>query len=183
VAPKTAILAGLILGCAADLGAQPQPKGLIPEWEAAPKLKKLATRIRGLTEFTGRVDLAKLEANGAPAALLAKWKDIPARIEYLAASLEALANNPYRLPNAFEAGLTAQSVDASIESMIEGTRYYQSPPAADLIRDLLSDRVPIGAEIREYVAEVMAGREQELVTLGKDVQKVRENLTRPAQKK
>jgi hypothetical protein len=162
--------------CAAALAAQ--SGGIPPEWEVHKQLSSLVGHIERFKPVLEQLKPEDWTKQGAPAAYQNQLQRTRAEIEYLAGSSKQLAARPERVTLALETFLRLQAVDALLRSVAAGVRKYQNPAIADLIESMISDAGADRDQLRQYLVDLAADREQQFAVVDQEAQRCRAALVR-----
>ena len=102
-----------------------------------------------------------------------------AEAQTLKRSSDNLVHEPARLTTAMDTYFRLQDLEGSLGSLIEGVRKYQNPALADLLRGVLAENDSSRRQLRQYVVDLAATKEQEFKVVDKEAQRCRESVTRP----
>ncbi len=164
-------------------GALAQSGGIPPEWVVQKQLATLndhVQRIRPLLEQLKAEDWIK---QGAPAVYADQLKNTRAEIDYLVGSSKALMDRPEKLTVALETLFRMQSVDAMLRSISSAVRKYQNPAVADLLDGLVNGTSGDREQLRQYVVDLAADREQQFRVIDLEAQRCRAQLSRQPREK
>jgi hypothetical protein len=170
------VIASLVTGLARL--ALPQAEGIAPEWDVRKNLAKLSEDVRRLKPVLDQVSPRDWVGKGAPEAYVTQHKSVLNEIDYLVGSAEKLAREPEKMSVALETMFRLQSIEALMNSMIEGVRKYQNPAVADLLRSMVTSNTTHREQLRSYVVELATIQEQELEIANKEAQRCRAELVR-----
>lgn len=169
-------VAVLAVACSAALFAQ--SNGIPPEWEVKKQLTALADHVQRVKPVLDQLKPDDWVKKGAPAAYGDQLKRTSAEIDYLIGSTKELTARPEKLTTALETLFRMQSVDAMLRSVATGVRKYQNPALADLLQSLISDTNSDRDQLRQYVVELAADREQQFRVIDQEAQRCRSVLSR-----
>ncbi len=120
-------------------------------------------------------------AKGAPEAYVKQLKALRDEIGYLQQTADELSKKPDRTTKALEAYLRLQSVNSMMDSIVEGVRRYQNPAVADLLEGIMNENGDIAQQLRDYLVELVASKENECRIANEEAQRCRATLiNRPA---
>jgi hypothetical protein len=173
VLPTVAVL--VLASCAALLA---QSNGIPPEWEVKKQLAALADHVQRVKPVLDQLKPDDWIKQGAPAAYGDQLKRTGAEIDYLIGSTKELTARPEKLTVALETLFRMQSVDVMLRSVAAGVRKYQNPALADLLQSLISDTTGDRDQLRQYVVELAADREQQFRVIDQEAQRCRSVLSR-----
>lgn len=115
---------------------------------------------------------------GAPPVYADQLKRTEAEIDYLIGTTKSLMVRPEKLTVALETFFRMQSVDAMLRSVAAGVRKYQNPAIADLLQSLIAGTTADRDNLREYIVELAADREQQFKVVDAEAQRCRASLAR-----
>lgn len=170
-------VAALSTVCAAALFAQ-AAGGIPPEWEVRKQLSSLAEHVQRIKPVLDQLNPQDWIKQGAPAVYADQLKRTSAEIDYLIGSTKELMGRPEKLTTALETLFRMQSVDAMLRSVAAGVRKYQNPAIAELLQGMISDTSADRDNLRQYVVELAADREQQFKVIDQEAQRCRASLSR-----
>lgn len=158
--------------------ARAQSKGLPPQWDLKQTLTSLTQRTNRLLPILAQVKPGEWIAKGAPKAYGEQLTELRNQIGYLARSANELIKQPERVSKALETFLRLQSVEAMMNSMIEGIRRYQNPAVADLLQGIMNENGDLGQRLQDYLVDLVATKETEYKIVDEEAQRCRSELIR-----
>lgn len=167
-----------VLALASSAALFAQSNGIPPEWEVKKQLGALADHVQRVKPVLDQLKPEDWIKQGAPAAYGDQLKRTAAEIDYLIGSTRELTARPEKLTVALETLFRMQSVDAMLRSVATGVRKYQNPALADLLQSLISDTNIDRDQLRQYVVELAADREQQFRVVDQEAQRCRSVLSR-----
>jgi hypothetical protein len=170
----------LILALMAPFGLLAQQAGVPTEWDVQKLVQAIAAQSVRLQPLIVEIHPKDWIAAGAPDAYVQQWDSARAQAETLKLSSDNLVREPARLTAAFDTYFRMQNLEISLTSLIEGVRKYQNPALADLLRSVLSENSSTGQQLRQYLVDLAAVKEQELKVLDQEAQRCRQAVSRPA---
>jgi hypothetical protein len=166
---KFALLPFLLLTASIAFGQSAPPSGVSSEWDIRKLLDSLDVEAQHLKPIIDQVKPESWDAKGASSTYIAQWKAAQAELRYLLSSSETLSRQPEKLTSALDTYFRMQAMESTVSSVVEGVRKYQNPALANL---------------RQYVQDLAAQKEQELQVADREAQRCRDALVRqPAAKK
>ena len=182
------VLRGLILfACLGVFTAQTQapanpqpPAGLESDWDIAVVLQQVSAHAAHLIPALSRADASLWASKGAPAAYAAQLESSKEQAQALADGAKALAANPETLPAELQLVFREQSLEATLASVAEAMRKYQSP---QLAQELVAVTAEGGADrdrLESYVVNLAAEREKEYQVMDQEAQRCRAAVLAPA---
>jgi hypothetical protein len=119
-------------------------------------------------------------SKGAPQAYAAQWKSVREETAHAIGSARELEKEPERLTVALETYFRLQSVDAMLVSLGEGIAKYQNPALAELIRGAVAEGAPPRERLRQYIVQLAALREEQLIIANQEAQRCRTHMLQQA---
>ena len=157
-----------------------QPGGVSPEWDIRETLAALTAETKRLEPALEQVNPRQWLAKGAPEAYIDQWKAVRNEIGYLQRTAGEMSKRPDRITLALETFLRLQSVEAMMQSLMEGVRRYQNPALADLLQSFMNENAGNGQKLRDYLVELVASKEAEFEIVDREAQRCRaELISRP----
>ncbi len=164
------------LGAAALIAGQ--TAGIPPEWEVQKQLTALAASVERIRPVLDQLKPQDWISQGAPSAYQDQLQRTRAELDYLIGSTKQLAAHPEKLTVALESFLRMQSLDAMLRSVAAGVRKYQNPAVADLLQSLVFETNAHRDQLRQYLVELAADREQQFAVMDREAQRCRAMLSR-----
>jgi len=169
-----------VLPLSALVQAQAQQPGVLTEWDVQKVVETIASQTTRLQPLIAEIHPNDWTAKGAPDAYIQQWGSVRNEAQALKRSSDNLVHEPGRLTTAMDTYFRLQDLEGSLGSLIEGVRKYQNPALADLLRGVLAENDSSRRQLRQYVVDLAATREQEFKVVDKEAQRCREAVTRPA---
>jgi hypothetical protein len=167
--------------------ASQTPAGVSADWDITPTLDALSTQARRLKPILDQLTPQEWVAKGAPDTYVQQWKRAQDELGYLVDSAKAVGKQPERLTLALDTYFRLQSLEARLNSLVEGVRNYQNPAVGDLLMGVLAENSANRDKLRQYITDLAATKEQEFQIVDKEAQRCRGVLTqqtpKPATKK
>ena len=170
------VLPFFILPVALLLPARAQ--GVSAPWDISQTLTSLAAQSQRLLPILEQLTPEKWEAKGAPAAYTAQWRSARSEVSYLLAASEAMKKQPEKLTLGLETLFRLQSVEAQVNSLIEGVRRYQNPAVGDLLVSVVSANSANRDQLRQYITDLAQTKEEEFQVVDREAQRCRGTLMR-----
>ena len=170
----------MVLALVAPLAALAQQAGVPTEWDVQKMVTAIAAQSARLQPLVAEIHPKDWVAGGAPDAYIQQWDSARSQADTLKVSSDNLVREPSRLTAAFDTYFRIQNLEVSLASLIEGVRKYQNPALADLLRSVLSENSSSGQQLRQYLVDLAAIKEQELKVLDEEAQRCRQAVSRPA---
>jgi hypothetical protein len=163
------------------------PPSVSAEWDVSPTLDALSAQARRLKPILDQLTPQEWVAKGAPDTYVLQWKRAQDELGYLVDSAKAVEKQPERLTLALDTYFRLQSLEARLNSLVEGVRNYQNPAVGDLLMGVLAENSANRDKLRQYITDLAATKEQEFQIVDKEAQRCRGVLTqqtpKPATKK
>ena len=152
------------------------------EWDISPTLDSLSVQARRLKPILDQLTPQAWVAKGAPDTYLQQWKRAQDELGYLLDSAKAVEKQPERLTLALDTYFRLQSLEARLNSLVEGVRNYQNPAVGDLLMGVLAENSANRDKLRQYITDLAATKEQEFQIVDKEAQRCRGVLTQQTPK-
>lgn len=170
----------LWLGLAASAIAQStQPASVASEWDVRKLLENLDVQAQHLKPIMEQLKPEAWVAKGAPRTYEVQWKAARAELTYFLSSDEALARQPDRLTLALDTYFRMQAMESTLGSLTEATRKYQSPALAEQMQTVISENGSNRDQLRQYMQDLAAEKEQEFKIADNEAQRCRGALVQP----
>ena len=95
-------------------------------------------------------------------------------------SSDNLVREPERLTAALDTYFRLQNLEVVLVSLVEGVRKYQNPAWLILLRSLMNENSASRQQLRQYIVDLAANKEQEFKVMDQEAQRCREIISRPA---
>lgn len=178
---KLAVWLLIVLSAAGPATAQ--QSGVSAEWDIRKTLESLGTQVRRLQPMLEQLRPADWVAAGAPATYTQQWNSAKTQVESIGLSVAALSRQPEKLTASLDTMFRLQSLETTLSSLIEGIRRYQNPALADLLAGVMSESSNSAQQLRQYVTDLAALKEQEFQVVEQEAQRCRTTVSRqPAPK-
>jgi hypothetical protein len=161
------------------------PQTVSAEWDISQTLDGLSTQAKRLKPILDQLTPPQWVAKGAPETYLSQWRGAQDELGYLVNAVKALEKQPDRLTVALDTYFRVQSLEARLNSLVDGVRKYQNPAVGDLLVGVLGENAANRDKLRQYLTDLAANKEQEFQVVDKEAQRCRGvvNRTPPAPKK
>jgi hypothetical protein len=156
-----------------------QQAGIPTEWEVQKMVKGIAQQSARLQEMVNELRPKEWLAKGAPEAYVQQWDSARVQADGLKASSVVLVEDPAKISASLDTFFRLQGLETSLTSLIDGVRRYQNPAMADLLSGVLADSNASRQQLRQYVIDLAAIKEQEFKVMEQEAQRCRVNITRP----
>jgi len=174
---RTLFLAGILCGAvfaqATNTSATP---GVMSQWDVTALLSALEKGAGQLGPVMDQMKPDQWTAAGAPQTYALQWRSARKEVQYLLGSAQGLNQQPERLTLALDTLFRMQTLDRTLESLVQGTRKYQSPTLAATMQARLDEASANRDKLRQYVVELAAQREHEYQVMDSEAQRCRGTL-------
>lgn len=154
--------------------------GVPTEWDVQKMVEAIASQSARFQPLVTAIEPKTWISRGAPEAYVQQWESAVAQAQTLKASSDNLVREPARLTSALDTYFRLQNLEVSLASLIDGVRKYQNPALADLLRSVLSENSSSLQQLRQYLVDLAAVKEQEFKVMDQEAQRCREFVTRPS---
>src|SRR5271170_2555442 len=154
------------------------PPAVSAEWDITQTLDSLSAQANRLKPILDQLTPQQWVAKGAPQAYVTQWQSAQNELGYLTSSVKALQKQSDRLTLALDAYFRLQSVEARLNSLVDGVRNYQNPAVGDLLMGVLGENASNRDKLRQYITDLAANKEQEFQIADKEAQRCRGVLNR-----
>jgi hypothetical protein len=174
----------LLLACAAAVGAQDgavsrPAANLENPWEIKPVLEEIAMHAARLEAALGHLDAQAWMAKGASDTYTAQLESSRQQARALGTEAYGLIVNPEKLSAALQVLFRIQGLETMAASLEEAARRYQSPADAQNLVRLVAEGGANRSRLQQYVVNLAAAREQDLVVMDREAQRCRALVTQP----
>jgi hypothetical protein len=173
--PVPILLAALL----APFAISAQQAGVPTEWDVQKMVQAVASQSARLQPLVEEVHPKEWISAGAPDAYVQQWDSARAQAQTLKLSSDNLVREPARLTAALDTLFRLQNLEVSLTSLVDGVRKYQNPALADLLRSVVAENNSSGQQLRQYLIDLAAIKEQEFKVMDQEAQRCREIVTRP----
>jgi hypothetical protein len=157
--------------------AQQQPAGLEPEWDIGVILGEMSAHAGRLLPALDRIDVKAWLQKGASETYAAQWQSSKDQAKAFADGARELARNPEKLSAALELLFRIEGLETMLGSLVEGTRKYQDPAAAEALASLAAENGVNRDRFQRYIVNLAAEREQQFQVMDREAQRCRGILT------
>jgi len=159
-------------------------QGVSADWDVTKSVAALSAQAARLKPILDQLTPQEWVAKGAPQTYVQQWKSAGDELGYLVTSAKALEKQPERLTLALDTYFRLQALESRLSSLADGVRNYQNPAVGDLMLGVLAENSSNRDNLRQYITDLAAQKEQEFQVVDKEAQRCRGILTRqPAPKK
>src|SRR5207248_239164 len=158
----------------------PQQAGVPTEWDVQKLVHAVAAQSARLQPLVEEIHPKEWISAGAPEAYVQQWDSARAQARTLKLSSDNLVQEPARLTAALDTYFRLQNFEISLSSLLDGVRKYQNPALADLLRSVIAENNASGQQLRQYLVDLAANKEQEFKVMDQEAQRCREIVIRPS---
>jgi hypothetical protein len=173
----------LLLACAATVGGQDAASrpasNLETPWEIKPVLEEIAMHAARLEAALDRLDAQGWVAKGASDTYTAQLESSKLQTRAVGTEAYGLVVNPEKLSGVLQVLFRIQALDTMVGSLEEAVRKYQSPGDAQNLVRLMAEGGANRNRLQQYIVELAAAREQDLVVMDREAQRCRALVTQP----
>lgn len=146
-------------------------------WDLSPHARELSEQAGRLKPLLDKLTPDEWVSKGAPDTYMKQWQTAKQELEDLANAALRLEQQPQRLTAAIDTYFRMQALEWRLESVIEATRKYQDSELGDQLLSALRGNSGYRDNLRQYITELSARKEQEFTITTRDAQLCREQLT------
>jgi hypothetical protein len=163
----------LALALIAPFFASAQQAGVPMDWDVQKLVQAIAAQSGRFLPLVDQVHPKDWLAKGASGTYVQQWDDAHSQAQQVKLSSDNLVREPERLSAALDTYFRLQSLEVVLTSLIEGVRKYQNPALADLLRSVLSENNASRQQLRQYLVDLAANKEQEFKVMDEEAQRCR----------
>jgi len=156
-----------------------QQAGVPTEWDTQKLVQGIAAQSGRLQPLVDQIHPKEWVASGATETYFQQWNSARSQAETLKLSSDNLVRQPERLSAALDTYFRLQNLEVVLTSLIDGVRKYQNPALADLLRSVLSENSDSRQQLRQYLVDLAAIKEQEFKVMDEEAQRCRESISKP----
>jgi hypothetical protein len=122
---------------------------------------------------------------GASPTYVEQWQSALKEMDYVTNSSQAFGKDPEKLTRALDTYFRWESLQGRLNTLLEGVRKYQNPAVGDLLVSVLSQNASNRDQLRQYIGDLAAQKEEEFAVVDQEAQRCRGVLNRqpaPARK-
>jgi len=160
------------------LCAAPQEAGVPTEWDVQKLVEGIASQSARVQPLVDKIRPKEWVAAGASNTYIQQWDSARAQAAALKLSSDNLVREPTRLSAALDTYFRLQNLETAMASLLDGVRKYQNPALADLLRSVLSENSASRQQLRQYLTDLAAIKEQEFKVADQEAQRCRESISR-----
>lgn len=167
----------LLIVCAALVSAFAPALAQDAAWDPSPHARELSEQATRLKPLLDKLNPQDWVAKGAPDTYIKQLQTARQELDDLTNAAMRLEQQPQRLTAAIDTYFRMQSLEWHLESVIEATRKYQDQALGDQLLSTLRGNSGYRDNLRQYITELSARKEQEFSIMTRDAQLCREQLT------
>src|SRR5579864_8571360 len=154
----------------APICAVTQQAGVPTDWDVQKLVKAIAEQSARFQPLVEQVRPKEWVAKGASDTYVQQWDSAHAQAQAVKLSADNLVREPERLSAALDTYFRLQNLEVVLTSLIDGVRKYQNPALADLLRSVLSENSASRQQLRQYLVDLAAIKEQEFKVMDEEAQ-------------
>jgi hypothetical protein len=172
------------LACAASVGSQTAPvsrpaSNLENPWEIKPVLEAIAMHAARLETALNHLDAQAWVEKGASDTYTAQLESSKLQARAVGTEAYGLTVNPERLSITLQVLFRIQGLETMVASLEEAVRRYQSPADAQNLVRLMAEGGANRNRLQQYVVNLAAEREEDLMVMDQEAQRCRALVTQP----
>jgi hypothetical protein len=168
----------LAIASIAPLCAVAQQPGVPTDWDVQKLVVAVAEQSGRIQPLVEQIRPKEWVAKGASDTYIQQWDSAHAQAKTVKLSADNLVREPERLSAALDTYFRLQNLEVVLTSLIEGVRKYQNPALADLLRGVLSENNASRQQLRQYLVDLAANKEQEFKVMDEEAQRCRESISK-----
>jgi len=168
----------LAMASIAPLCALAQQAGVPTDWDIQKLVTAIAEQSARIQPLVEQIRPKEWVAKGASDTYVQQWDSAHAQAQTVKLSADNLVREPQRLSAALDTYFRLQNLEVVLTSLIDGVRKYQNPALADLLRSVLSDNSASRQQLRQYLVDLAAIKEQEFRVMDEEAQRCRESISK-----
>src|ERR1700722_8274615 len=162
----------------APLCAVAQQAGVPTDWDVQKLVIAIAEQSGRIQPLVEQIRPKEWVAKGASDTYVQQWDSAHAQAQTVKLSADNLVRQPERLSAALDTYFRMQNLEVVLTSLIDGVRKYQNPALADLLRSVLSENSASRQQLRQYLVDLAAIKEQEFKVMDDEAQRCRESISK-----
>jgi hypothetical protein len=162
----------------APLCAVAQQAGVPTDWDVQKLVIAIAEQSGRIQPLVEQIRPKEWVAKGASDTYVQQWDSAHAQAQTVKLSADNLVRQPERLSAALDTYFRLQNLEVVLTSLIDGVRKYQNPALADLLRSVLSENSASRQQLRQYLVDLAAIKEQEFKVMDDEAQRCRESISK-----
>jgi hypothetical protein len=165
------ILALLLVSLAAPAQA-PAPSVTAP-WDIVKVIADFSAAASRVKPILDQLTPQEWVQKGAPATYVTQWQSARQEMDYVTSSSQAFGKEPEKLTRALDAYFRWEAFQARLNTLLEGVRKYQNPAVGDLLVSVVSQNASNHDQLRQYISDLAAQKEEESAVLDQEAQRCR----------
>jgi uncharacterized membrane protein YccC len=158
--------------------AAAQQAGVPTEWDVQKLVESIASQSGRVQPLVDQIRPKEWVKAGASGTYIQQWDSARSQAAALKLSSDNLVREPARLSAALDTYFRLQNLETSMASLLDGVRKYQNPALADLLRSVLTENSASRQQLRQYLTDLAAIKEQEFKVADEEAQRCREIISR-----
>jgi len=169
----------LAMASIAPLCALTQQAGVPTDWDIQKLVTAIAEQSARIQPLVEQIRPKEWVAKGASDTYVQQWDSAHAQAQTVKLSADNLVREPQRLSAALDTYFRLQESGSGVDFSNRG-RFgkYQNPALADLLRSVLSDNSASRQQLRQYLVDLAAIKEQEFKVMDEEAQRCRESISK-----
>ncbi len=147
-------------------------------WEIKSTLQSLAAHAKRMQPLIDQLDPSIWISKGATNAYSAQVRSAQSQCKAVQQTATELAEHPDKTSAALDVYFRIQSLQTTMNSLVDAVRRYQNAAMADLINGVLAENDRNREKFQNYIIDVVAQREGEFAVMDKEAQRCRDILVR-----
>ncbi len=157
-----------------------QPTGVSSQWDLKSTVDSVSRHTSRLRQILDELRAPEWLAAGASSTYLQQLDSAKTQTTGVQNAAANLEREPEKLSLALDTFLRLQGLEMVLGSLVEGTRKYQNPALADLISGIAAENSSSRQQLRQYVVDLAALKEEEYRIMDQEAQRCRGVLTHQA---
>lgn len=166
------------MAVAGQLCTLAQQAGVPTDWDVQKLVRAIAEQSGRMQPLVEQIRPSEWVAKGASDTYVQQWNSAHAQAQTVKLSADNLVQEPERLSAALDTYFRLQNLEIVLSSLIDGVRKYQNPALADLVRSVLSENNASRQQLRQYLVDLAAVKEQEFKVMDEEAQRCRESISK-----
>ena len=154
-----------------------QQAGVPTEWDVQKLVQEMAAQSGRMLPLIEQIRPKEWVTRGASDTYVQQWDAAHSQAASLKLSVDNLVREPARLTAALDSYFRMQNLETVLTSLIEGVRKYQNPALADLLRGVMSENSVSRQQLRQYLVDLAAIKEDEFKVMDREAQRCREAIS------
>ncbi len=170
------LLGGIMCSCL--FGQTGTNAGVTSEWDIRTTAKALVKHSEQLLPLLDNLRPAEWKAKGASPLYEQQLESARIQAKAMAPIVAQFEKNVEKLSKALDVFFRLESLDNTIGSLVDGTRRYQNPAFAELLQASAVESSNARNQLRQYLTDLAALKEQEYQVMDQEAQRCRGMLLR-----